>query len=172
VPERYETEEKFQLDRVLAPGESRKYFVVPNPARYGYVPGVDYFFEGDSCDGELWWNGADLSDFSAAEFAVELLFSGEGEILVDVLAKFNDEIKFTFAEGWNLVTVPGDDFMAKLLVGHLEDVIAVYRWGPVALSWESRFPSIPFVANDLGALEPGWAYWIQVKRSFTFRYQP
>ena len=172
--------EHYQLGGMLAAGESRIYTVSPNPEAFGFLNGGnDDVFEQSFTDWiRLTWNGFELSrrqcdgETTHPDLPAALAASGEGEIFIDVVARFNEEVKIHFNEGWNLVTVPGDNFMDELLAAHGEDVIAIYRWDPDAKAWESRFPNLPLVFSDLEELKTGRAYWIQVKRSFTLSYQP
>lgn len=170
--------EHLGLIGLLGPGESKTFSGGPGATSAGWVFAGDTVFGSPGDFASLTWNGFELSrafcdgTIENRDLPATLPPSGEGEIVLDILVPFHEEVEIRFAEGWNLVTVASASFLDELLQQHGDDVMAVYRWDPVAESWERLFPNQPLIVSTLTTVEPGRAYWVQVKRPFTLRFVP
>lgn len=170
--------EHLGLIGLLGPGESKTFFGGPGAPSNGWIFAGDTVFSLAADFASLTWNGFELSrafcdgTIHNPDLPATLPPSGEGEIVLDILVPFHEEVEIRFSEGWNLVTVASEAFLDQLLEQHGDDVIAVYRWDPVAESWERLFPNQPLIVSTLSTVQPGQAYWVQVKRAFTLRFVP
>jgi hypothetical protein len=167
--------EHLDLSGVLKPGESKTFFGGPGPTARGWIGHTGDRILGAGDYVSLTWDDYELATaFCTGGQIVEpfippvLPLDPEGELVVDVLNPFGEEIDTPLTVGWNLVATGQRKVAVATALGANEGkVTVIYAWDGPNQEWLRYIPGAPAAVNTLTELGGGLPVWIHVTEPFT-----
>ncbi len=167
--------EELDLIGILGPGESKTFSGGPGAAdSVGWIGTGSEVFDGASDFASLVWEDFALStvfcDGTSLLQPIPAAFplDGEGEIIIDIVIPFGNEVAIPLTAGWNLVpTGQATVSIASAFAGNQEKVTAIYAWDATLEKWTHYIFGAPAGVNTIDVIGKGVVLWVLVKQPFT-----
>ncbi|WP_192498111.1 hypothetical protein [Tepidiforma bonchosmolovskayae] len=167
--------EHLDLSGLLQPGQSATFYGGPGASARGWIGNTGDRILGAGDYVALTWNDIVLATaFCSTGQVVEpfippvLTLDPEGELVLDVIVPFGDEVEVPLAAGWNLVpTGQGKVAVGSALGDNAAKVAVIYAWDAEKQEWLRYIPGAPDAVNTLTELGGGRAVWVYVNEPFT-----
>ena len=166
---------------VLVPGESKTFKGGPKASANGWIDNEDTILADSTGFIRLVWQnyviGLGVCPSSPAlpptfthltPLPETLPPSGEGELQLSVNVEFGKMVSQSLVAGWNLIGGSASITPVKLAIAGSEaHLTTIYAWDAVKGEWKRYLVGQPEYLNTLTNLEPGVAYWVHARESFT-----
>jgi hypothetical protein len=166
--------EQMDLIGILQPGESKTFFGGPGAATNNWLGAANEVLVGDDDFISLTWEDYAISTvFCDGERIdnsplVTFPLDGEGEIKIDVVIPFGEEIEVPLVAGWNLIPTGEGSVELDTAFGAFQSkVTAVYIWDPVLEEWTHWIAGAPAGVNTITEINGNMFMWVLAKEPFT-----
>ncbi|MBK7124944.1 MAG: hypothetical protein IPH65_03335 [Dehalococcoidia bacterium] len=166
--------EELDMIGLLEPGESKTFPGGPGAAVEGWLGAENEVLEGASDYMSVVWEDYPIStvwcDGTRLDLSplVSFPLDGEGELKMDIVIPFGNEVEVPLAAGWNMVpTGKGSVSIATAFSAFEDKVTAIYVWDATLETWSHYIPGAPAGVNTIDTIGNGVFMWVLVKQPFT-----